>query len=609
MGFKSLISNVGSRVANSGLGSKVIGHAKTAVEKVKNFRNNDEPLDPALEGGEEAEDGEEASRSGILSRLGGAGIGTTIGAAAGQAARRPIAAGVGAGVFAGSVGASAVKAVGRHIAENWQVNVFFILTMLVHLMDSWTNYASGLRWLLYLTIVPFAGFFLVYRDPEQGLVSKESLKGIIKCYLLSGIALLIPVLLPKILHAFMGRDILNLILVLFPFYLIWFIFVEPNSPLLKTLQKIMIIFWFIIGFMAIFAAAKAGNLKHIPMLQSETGADIGGALSSLGNLIKNTWNNFWGEVGIFFGAKRNESSKWWGGMMNYSTGGEYYKGQEEQTEEEYGVFIRELEQSDPNVMENEPVTIWGFLEVKTPGEDKIDINMACKYEKEEGEESIIIEGVMSPEIVTSYGYDYIDFGCRFNDGFEKGLKDIIFTITYSFKTSSNIKTYFTEMETKNTYRREGMDILREHGIYDENPMAIYTDGPIHLGIDSPQLPIGIENNGEQGPRIGFTLENSWEGKIMEIEKLKLYIPNGLELDSSFCDYSFDELGQEGGFNVYEINKELGEEGIEDYLTLRCNSKVIDKTALLGGVPVSIKYIKVFVDYIFESEENIGAYIS
>ena len=594
------VTALAGKAMNSKAGGKIMGHVKNLAGKAKKFRNKGESLDSALEGGGEP-------GTGLLGKAIGGGIGTTVGAAAGRAAQKPIAVGVGAGVLAGSVGASAVKAVGRHIAENWQVNVFFILTILVHLIDSWTNYSSGLRWILYLTIVPFTGFFLVYRNPEGELVSKESFKAIIKCFCLSGIALLIPVLLPKILSGFMGSDILNLILVLFPFYLIWFLFVEPNSPLLKTLQKIMIIFWFIMGFMAVFAVAKAGNLKNIPMLQGETGADIGGALSTFQNLVKNTWTTFWSETGIFFGQKRNESIDFWGGMMNQSTGGEYYKGQKEQTEEDYGVFIRELEQGDPNVIENESVTIWGFLEVKTPEEKEIDIHMACKHETEEDN---FIFGIMGPQIISSYGYDYIDFGCRFENGFEKGMQEIIFTTNYNFETSSNIKIYFTDMERKNTFRREGEDILDEYGIYDKYPVAIYTDGPIRLGIDSPSLPVGIENNGEKGPTIGFTLENSWEGVIKEIEELKLYLPKGLELDSdSFCDYDFGLLGQEEGFNIYEIHKELGDEGLEEHLTLRCNSKVIDKSTLLGDVPVSTKYIKVFVEYIFESEEKIGVYIS
>ena len=496
------------------------------------------------------------------------------------------------------------SALSSHVEENWEINLFFIIVWIVHLIDCMMSFNGGFRWLAYLVALPFLGFFLVHRDPSANIGSLSALKHFGKSFALSIIALLIPILLSKGLSlAGAGRELNNLILVMFPFYPLWFILVEPISPLIKTIRSWTFGFWSIIGFMALFAVAHAGNLQDIPMLQGEHQTNILGAMNSLINLVKNVTGGFIEKLGklCFCGATSSFKK-----MMSYAAGEEYYEGEEEQTKEDYGVFIEDLEPSSANIQEGDQINIWGFVRVQMAEEQDREVELECNSENKENP-GTYIQGDINPQKFLSIGNDYKDLSCRFDENaFKEGYRKINFLVKYDFSTSSRIKMYFTDQERKDTMRREGIDILDEYGITDKNPIAIYTNGPIHLGISSPPMPIGLEEtSSENGPTIGFTLEMKWEGKIKKINDLKLYLPKGLELNSKSCDYEFSTPKEEDSFYVYQINKQINPEGIGDYLTLKCRTKIKDKNLLIGDVPVSTKYVKVFANYEFKHEESIG----
>ncbi|MBC8444063.1 hypothetical protein H8D83_00605 [Candidatus Woesearchaeota archaeon] len=146
-------------------------------------------------------------------------------------------------------------------------------------------------------------------------------------------------------------------------------------------------------------------------------------------------------------------------------------------------------------------------------------------------------------------------------------------------------------------RRADIDHFREYGITEKIPIPIYTNGPIKLGIDTTSQPIGVSD--EMNPKVGFTVENTWEGEIKEITNIEISLPQGLYLNSENCDYSFEDMG-DNTFKLKEI-EQIGE--IKEYRSFNCRTKLTDSNSLLGDVPLSTKYFRVSTDYLFESETS------
>jgi hypothetical protein len=280
-------------------------------------------------------------------------------------------------------------------------------------------------------------------------------------------------------------------------------------------------------------------------------------------------------------------------QMEYATGG-YYVGKEEKTEEKLGVFLEDLNPSNPDIKENKSVEIWGTLKIRSITNKPIEITIGCTSSNETGTNSVRVFEV--------YGNDEFDIDCVFKDGFEKGSHNVEFFATYSFGTSAYLKTYFINDERKKTMKRSGIDIFDEFGIKDKSPISIHTSGPVKIGISTPKQPIGIDQEGTIKPKIGFTIENTWEGKIKNITNINIQIPKGMELDSETCDYSFSHQETNGLVNIYEINEKI--EKIEKYRTFNCRTKISDESVILGAFPLSTREILISAEYIFETKKEI-----
>ena len=174
--------------------------------------------------------------------------------------------------------------------------------------------------------------------------------------------------------------------------------------------------------------------------------------------------------------------------------------------------------------------------------------------------------------------------------------------TYNFETSAYLKTHFINEERRKTIRKAGIDVFEMFGIVEKKPISRYTSGPVKIGLETSLQPIGVDQEGTTKPKIGFTIENNWDGKIKEVTLLKIMIPKGLELDNNSCDYSFMRLETEESTTTYKITEQIGE--INTHRSFNCRTKVIDLNYLLGNAPLSTKEISVSVEYIFESKKQI-----
>ena len=315
--------------------------------------------------------------------------------------------------------------------------------------------------------------------------------------------------------------------------------------------------------------------------------------------IWETFVNGFNSIWLFISGEVNQTQAMGEDRFDYATGG-YYSGKEEQVEEQ-GVFIKNVELSKPEYGIDDPIELFYNLEMKTPTEKPVEVNVICLVEGET-EEDEDIEGIVEDGTnLNLYNNEIIPLSCIFENGFaEKGNYKIIIRVSYEYGTMSRIESHFIDIERKNAYRAEGIDILDDYG-KDSNPSSVYTQGPMKVGLEVGTQPIGIES-GSSGPRVGFTLEGEWGGKIKSINELKIYLPEGLIRDDQIGDCSHFQFSEtKDNQNIYIYTEDIGE--IEEYRSFNCKTKVSDFTTLMGKNEISTKYIKVESNYIYEYEER------
>ena len=490
-----------------------------------------------------------------------------------------------------------------------RANFFFFFALIIHILDGYMNFDNTLFRIVAYMFLFFYGWLMIFKPEGTSLLDAGPAAGISGALALG--AFFIPLFAVRFLDPLMSWTLVNVLRVCFPVYFIYFV-IHPISPLLKWLQKAVFWFWIILFIAYFFIAIKFGTLEGVPFLnaldadifENQDDADAGGAWISLWNFIKGSIFEFGGEFYKTITGKGNETRAFGTARLEEATGG-YYKGTEENAPRQ-GVFITSLEFSQSEYLEGDIVEISSKIDIQTPS-NSLPFKVNCRAEESMHEENIFQGDILElPEGKTIIGYkdELLPMTCSLN--LPKGTYNAIFKVLYNYDTSSSLKMYFIDKERKDAMRAEGLDPLNEYG-KEKNPQAIYTNGPIKLGIKQPSLPIGIEYNGELGPLIGFTIENDWGGEISTINSIYLYLPEGLSLNLEYCN-QFSYISTENNMNVYKLTNPSNLGKIEDYLTINCKTKIEDKEILLGDDEVSTKQIKVITNYIFETEKSVDVRI-
>ena len=119
-----------------------------------------------------------------------------------------------------------------------------------------------------------------------------------------------------------------------------------------------------------------------------------------------------------------------------------------------------------------------------------------------------------------------------------GPQRIILDTSFTFTTDSFLKVYFMEQDRIRAYKRqhseENSNPLDQFAITDKNPVAIFTGGPLKVGMGVAQQPVSLVRPGDDseqfGPTLGITLDKNWlEGEILEVSKIVITAPLGLKI--------------------------------------------------------------------------------
>jgi len=470
-------------------------------------------------------------------------------------------------------------------------DIFFLIFALV-LSFFLLNYfwLSNPKAVLHLASILFFGLFFI-RSYEENSVA----------YLFTSILLIVD---------FFGYALLKNIFILqyipiLTVFVIIYIYVKTEDPF----SIIMFIVLAVMLFILMWNDPAIKNLRgDFTFFAPENAGGV--TLSDLGRQVLDGIRNY-----------RDRLTDSYRQQMEFATGG-YYQGQvEEAKEEPLGVYLENLQAAGTKFYEDEPVIVWADLRAKTLKEEEpVNIKVRCVSGTEDNPKTGIITPRDSFDIATM---EAESIQCKFPiTQLKPGTHNIELSAEFNFETMAYLKTYFMDINRMRALRRENIDPLDQYGITDKNPVAIFTNGPVKIGIGTNEyLPIGLSKEYSQQPRLGLTIENQWNGQIQNITSLIIQIPKPMELETSqqgtFCNGWFIEKSEarpdDYDYNTYNITKagieKFGNEPITGFRSIRCMVDIIDLgdsdiRSILGNTPVSIQYYRVQSKYIYRVRESI-----
>lgn len=443
--------------------------------------------------------------------------------------------------------------------------------------------------------------------------SKEAWDALFKSVMLGFLATFIPVYLPYFSNLGVDNAIINIVLLFFPVYYVYFVFVDPpENKFFKWLRNFTIFIWLFIFLTSAYAAIEAGTLSYIPNLHAIPGVEAAmqpsawGAFTDFWRLVTNAFGDFWdATIGIFANIGKS-----WNQYLIYASGG-YYQGTVEQNQNTpLGVYIDQLKSTNPKFYEKETVSVYAMLHGKTLALEKgkkLEIKMNCENDKDK---SRISE--LSRETITIYGSGEEVVDCMFPGGFDAGAVKITLSASFDFTTMGYLKTYFIDKQKYEDFQKSGIDVFKHYGL-EENPSAIYTNGPIMLGIRTRSPPIAIKEDSSENILVGITIENQWSGTVDEIKEITVEIPEGLKINKD-CEYLREGETKEGyvQYNLVKFPSASLSDifsnklSVETFRSIWCYAKITDDGVdkLLGTTPVSTKYIRATVKYSYTVKKDI-----
>ncbi len=286
---------------------------------------------------------------------------------------------------------------------------------------------------------------------------------------------------------------------------------------------------------------------------------------------------------------------------------DYYIGQvEENKDAPLGVKLEDLSRATDEFYSDEDVDVWATLSARTLSNQEINITNNC-YIEYSG--SKVEADRVFPKSVSIYNYGEETINCRFSPSqynSDPGSYRVHFTSTFNFDTFSYFQINLIDFERVRTLKSQNIDPYVEYQIEPREPIAIYTQGPISIGMEMRPSLIEVKQS-QDAPvtfaQFGITIDNEWgpDGKIINITSLKLILPKEIEFVKENC--FFEPLlvsSQESDVNEYNVSVSNLRE-IKNFKSFRCQVK-IDPNIMEPDNPLTVRYIKASISYVYELDK-------
>ena len=485
------------------------------------------------------------------------------------------------------VGKNFLRWMNKGFTANPSITLFVIISLVIHLIDVFSDFRNTNFRVFAYFILTIAAWLTLFKDQENpGVIDIANIKIPL---ILSSIAIFAPYLGGVI--PFLGSSqAFQTAIIFFPAWVLFLCFAMGQNWFIIICRWIIVLLLLFLVFPAIIN----GFINDLRIGDIETGINVQ-------QTISNTMRDL--SYGVNSVVK-NIGKAWkdaWNSLIKTATG-DYYTGKVDEYEDEpVGVYLEDLQAADSKFFEGEKITAWAVLKAKTLDKE-ININVSC-YAKE-GDKKI--EGDITPQNefnIATEEEEYLD--CTF-DKFNPGKMDVTFNAEFNFETMAYLKTYFMDKERLRALTREGIDVFEHYKISHRNPIAIYTNGPVGIGMRTAEpLPVGVYSDKENIPFFfGITVENNWEGTIKKITDLEIQVHDSLELTN--CDHEFEFKENKDGYNIYSLIPDKRTEDIKTgkFHSIQCRLNPADPKSLLGSEPITTRYFRVTANYIYELEKSV-----
>jgi hypothetical protein len=475
------------------------------------------------------------------------------------------------------------------------INFLFIFAIACHLFDAFVL-RFGQPMLSYRIVLWSAMWLIGYLTlkPREYAFDPYTLLNVL---LLSGFSFLVPYLklwIDMALPASFG----DFVVIFAPIWIIYILYFLPDAPpWIRGFGNFYLIFWIVL---AIIYGFNIGAFQRIEGINAGY-INVYQPLTTVGKLMADGYKDGYKNAKLGIGDFWKSFNATKQGYLNYAVGGDIYTGKvDSNAKEKLGVYLQDVKPSQSEFFTEDPVAVWATIVART-FDRPIIINTNCiadKGTKQQRKADKIIPGA-AYEV---YSVDEEDLDCSFDaKNLAKGTHKISLLVNFSFHTLGYQKVYFVDKSRILALQKENTDILDYYGVKDKKPIAIYTNGPVMIGMDVKNMPIKLDRRStNQVFMLGITIKNQWEGKILNVSGLNLILPAFSRLDGENCGgYEFEEKGA----GEYRLKKTLGE--IKDYKTLRCPIAVHNVETALGNTPISIQYFKVTTNYTYELEKSVS----
>jgi hypothetical protein len=299
-------------------------------------------------------------------------------------------------------------------------------------------------------------------------------------------------------------------------------------------------------------------------------------------------------------------------LQYYIATGNYEQGIEENRERPLGVYLKDVGVTSETVGPDDTINMFATLKSQSFKTDKeLKINVAC-YESDK-QDIPDKRGIITPKPVFAVAEDEEQpVDCNIDAvHLGTGRHDITLEATFGFPTSAYLKGYFMMQDQIRSYKRqhpeEGSSPLDEFGITDRNPIAVFTGGPLYVGMGVGLQPIPLPEE-NYGPTLSITLDRNWpEGELMSVKSLSIAVPPGLKVtkvsgrqvvDTPYC--KVNDLGEDTCvLDKPEILDRIFppiEKPVRLRKNIRVETMITDKAALMANAPLAIRSFKVTIDY-------------
>jgi hypothetical protein len=284
----------------------------------------------------------------------------------------------------------------------------------------------------------------------------------------------------------------------------------------------------------------------------------------------------------------------------------YYTSQVEKNKKApLGVTIATFRPQDRTVDNESEVIVHGVVKAQSFIGSTVTIEPACIIDRK-GAPSGSVDPVIT-EIV--YGSSQ-SFACTFPP-LATGTYSVLGSVTFPFETWAYISYTFVDDERARNFAKQGLDVKQELGIAEE-PVAIFTSGPVKVGMGGSTMPILVKPEGPQllqsGTRIGITIDPAWEyGELQRVERIELKVPKPFLLGK--CDRNQTQEPQQDlldpEYTTY-VFQNPSHGPITTHTSLTCSLNITDAAAaaeLVKGQDKSIRSFVAVVKYRYAVEQK------